>query len=161
MPLGRSSSPSHQQGARAEDAAALFLQQQGYEATAISNPLKALSLVFQLKPDLILLDIGMPELDGYEICAMLRRSTAFRLTPIIMLTGKEGFIDRLNARMVGATDYLTKPFGAIELLTLVEKYVGIGNPQPLDPNELLTQTLQDELALDNVESISTSFTSHG
>lgn len=104
----------------------IILREQGYEATAIGNPLKALSLVFQLKPDLILCDIAMPELNGYEICAMLRNSTAFRQTPIIMLTGIDGFIDRLKARMVRATNYLTKPFGDAELLTLVETYIGPG-----------------------------------
>jgi twitching motility two-component system response regulator PilG len=106
-----------------------ILNNHGYEATGISNPLKALSLVFQLKPDLILCDIAMPEMDGYEICAMLRSSTAFRQTPIVMLTGIDGFIDRVRARMVGATDYFTKPFGENELLTLVEKYAGMGCPQ--------------------------------
>lgn len=100
------------------------LKQHGYAVAAISDPVKALSLVFELKPDMILCDIAMPELDGYEICAMLRRSTAFRQTPIVMLTSKDGFIDRVKARMVGATDYLTKPFGDSELLMLVEKYVG-------------------------------------
>ncbi|RCJ26811.1 two-component system response regulator [Nostoc minutum NIES-26] len=100
-----------------------ILKAQGYEAIALSNPLEALSLIFRLQPDLILCDIAMPELDGYEICAMLRQSTAFRFIPIIMLTGKDGFIDRVRATMVGATDYLTKPFGDTELLMLVEKYV--------------------------------------
>jgi twitching motility two-component system response regulator PilG len=99
-----------------------ILQQNGYESTAISQPLEALGQVFQIKPDIILCDLVMPKLDGYEICAMLRHSSAFRQTPIIMLTGKEGFIDRVRARMVGATDYLTKPFGASELLMLLEKY---------------------------------------
>ncbi|MFE1747698.1 response regulator [Coleofasciculus sp. H7-2] len=118
-----------------------ILNPQGYEATAISNPLKALSLVFQLKPDLILCDIAMPDLEGYEICAMLRKSTAFRQTPIIMLTGKDGFIDRVRARMVGATDYLTKPFGESELLMLLERYIGPGEKEattsePLDATEL-------------------------
>jgi twitching motility two-component system response regulator PilG len=102
------------------------LQAKGYEVTAIQNPLEALTRVFQLKPDLILCDLVMPELDGYEICGMLRKSTAFRQTPIIMLTGKDGFIDRVRARMVGSTDYLTKPFGDSELLMLVEKYIGPG-----------------------------------
>ncbi|MBO9997498.1 MAG: response regulator [Cyanobacteria bacterium SID2] len=105
-----------------------ILEQHGYEITAFGSSLKALSLVFPLKPDLILCDIAMPEPDGYELCAMLRKSTAFRQTPIIMLTGKDGFIDRVRARMVGATDYLTKPFGEQELLMLVEKYVGPGAP---------------------------------
>ncbi|BDI19885.1 transcriptional regulator [Nostoc cf. commune SO-36] len=100
-----------------------ILQPQGYEAIALSDPLEALSLVFQLKPDLILCDIAMSKLEGHEVCAMLRHSTAFRLTPIIMLTGKDGFIDRVKARMVGATDYLTKPFTDTELLMLVEKYI--------------------------------------
>ncbi len=100
-----------------------ILQAQGYEAIVLTNPLEAVSLVFQLKPDLILCDIAMSELEGYEVCAMLRHSTAFRLTPIIMLTGKDGFIDRVKASMVGATDYLTKPFTDTELLMLVGKYI--------------------------------------
>lgn len=122
-----------------------ILSQHGYEATGIGNPLKALSLVFQLKPDLLLCDIAMPELDGYEICVMLRNSTAFRQTPIIMLTGIDGFIDRVKARMAGATDYLTKPFGESELLMLVEKYVGPGVPEALPPERLLDQELEGSL----------------
>ena len=100
-----------------------ILKNYGYEATSISKPLEALSLVFQIKPNLILCDIAMPQLDGYEICAMLRHSTEFRHIPIIMLTGKEGFIDRVRASMLGATDYLTKPFTDNELLMLVEKHI--------------------------------------
>ncbi|NEQ44611.1 MAG: response regulator [Leptolyngbya sp. SIOISBB] len=124
-----------------------ILDEHGYEATSIGNPLRALSLLFQLQPDLILCDIAMPELEGYQLCAMLRQSTVFRQTPIIMLTGKDGFIDRVKARMAGATDYLTKPFGAHELLTLVEKYVGLGNPTRPKPNRLLEQAIQDDLEL--------------
>jgi twitching motility two-component system response regulator PilG len=126
-----------------------MLKPGGYEITTISNPLKALSLVFGLQPDLILCDIAMPELDGYEICAMLRKSTAFRQTPIIMLTGKDGFIDRVKARIVGANDYLTKPFGAQELLMLVEKYVGVGSPDTI-PSETaeswLASAIEDDRA---------------
>ncbi|MGF1458301.1 MAG: response regulator [Leptolyngbyaceae cyanobacterium] len=125
-----------------------ILDEHGYEATSIGNPLRALSLLFQLRPDLILCDIAMPELEGYQLCAMLRQSTSFRQTPIVMLTGKDGFIDRVKARMAGATDYLTKPFGAQELLTLVEKYVGLGNPSRPNPNRLLAQAIQDDLELE-------------
>ncbi len=105
-----------------------ILHNHGYQVTAIANPIRALSLVFQLKPNLIFCDIAMPDLDGYELCAMLRKSSAFSRTPIIMLTGKDGFIDRVKARMVGATEYLTKPFGERELLTTVEKYLGSSYP---------------------------------
>jgi twitching motility two-component system response regulator PilG len=75
---------------------------------------------------------------------MLRKSTTFRQTPIIMLTGKDGFIDRVRARMVGSTDYLTKPFGASELLMLLEKYVGPGDLERCHNDSSSTDT-SDEL----------------
>jgi len=145
-------------GATIRKTVELILNENGYEGTAISNPLKALSLVFQLKPDLILCDISMPELDGYEICAMLRKSTAFRQTPIVMLTGRDGFIDRVRARMVGATDYLTKPFGEHELLTLVERYVGPGNPDQPEPEKLLAEALENELEIGITSEVTASST---
>jgi len=101
----------------------LMVSRQGYQILLITNPLDTFSQLFQHPPDLILCDITMPRLDGYEICAMLRHSIAFRQTPIIMLTGKEAFMDRVRARMAGATDYLTKPFGESELFLLLEKYL--------------------------------------
>ena len=106
-----------------------MLQSHGYRTIVMTDPLGAIGEIFRVKPDLVLCDIAMPDLDGYEICAMLRSSTPFRQTPIIMLTGKDGFIDRVKARLVGATDYLTKPFGAGELLMLIEKYLGF-DPLP-------------------------------
>ena len=124
-----------------------MLDRNGYDVSTIENPLNALSLVFQLKPDLILCDITMPELDGYEVCAMLRQSTAFRQTPILMLTGKDGFIDRVRARMVGATDYLTKPFGEHEILMLLEKYIGVGQPEHLTTTQQVLDALEVELNL--------------
>ncbi|MDY6900934.1 MAG: response regulator [Cyanobacteriota bacterium] len=112
-----------------DDAAAIcktvqsILQPQGYNAIAFTNPLEALNRVFQLQPHLILCDIVMPDLDGYQLCAMLRHSSAFRLVPIIMLSAKSSYIDRARANMVGATDYLTKPFESTELLLLIKKYL--------------------------------------
>ncbi len=122
-----------------------ILQAKGYEVTAIRDPLQALTQVFQIKPDLILCDLAMPELDGYEICGMLRQSTAFRQTPIIMLTGKDGFIDRVRARMVGSTDYLTKPFGASELLMLLEKYIGWVEQKKSQDDSSITIGLDQEI----------------
>jgi twitching motility two-component system response regulator PilG len=100
-----------------------ILERRGYEVTGMSDPIQALSLVFTAKPALILCDITMPNLDGYELCAMLRQSVLFHQVPIIMLTGKDGFIDRVRAKMVGATDYLAKPFSDDELVMLVERYL--------------------------------------
>ena len=67
----------------------------------------------------------MAELDGYELCTMLRHSTIFQTVPIIILTSKDEFMDRLRARMAGATDYLTKPFTDQELLIIVEQYLNL------------------------------------
>ena len=110
-----------------------ILKPQGYEVVSCSNPLEAFSLVFHFKPDLIFCDLAMPELDGYELCAMLRHSSKFRQTPIVMLTGKDQFIDRVKARMLGATDYLTKPFTDCELLTLVEKHLHLNSINFIQP----------------------------
>ncbi len=133
-----------------------ILQPQGYEVIALNNPLEALSLVFQLKPDLILCDIAMPELDGYELCAMLRQSTAFRLVPIIMLTGKDGFIEQTRARIVGATDYLTKPFGHTELLILIEKFLNYNVVQEAKSDTRLVNPNKDEVKNTIAESASLS-----
>jgi twitching motility two-component system response regulator PilG len=95
----------------------------------------------------------MPELDGYEICAMLRNSTAFRQIPIVMLTGMEGFIDRVKARIVGATHYLTKPFGESELLMLVEKYIGPGLSADAQLDRLLSGDIEAELEAEGISEM--------
>ncbi|MBE9241984.1 response regulator [Synechocystis salina] len=102
----------------------LFLTSQNpnCEVVVLQDPLQAMTTLLTLQPDLILCDITMPHLDGYEICRMIRHSQRLRTTPIIMLTGKEAYLDRLLARMAGATDYLTKPFTQQELISLVESY---------------------------------------
>jgi twitching motility two-component system response regulator PilG len=102
-----------------------MLQPHGYEVTAIADPIQALTQVFQIQPHLILCDIEMPHLNGYEISAMLRQSSQFHQVPIVMLTGKDGFIDRVRAKMVGATDYLAKPFSEEELMMLIEQYATV------------------------------------
>jgi two-component system, chemotaxis family, response regulator PixG len=85
----------------------------------INDPLKALIQIMRIKPDIVLLDVGMPNLDGYELCSMLRRHSHFRETPVIMVTGHTGFIDRARAKFVGASGYLTKPFTRPELIKMV------------------------------------------
>ncbi|MGK7945982.1 MAG: response regulator [Microcystaceae cyanobacterium] len=99
-----------------------LLKDSKYGLTFFSHPLEALSQLFELRPDVILCDIAMPTLNGYELCGMLRHSHAFRHTPIIMLTEINEFLNRVRARMVGANDYLTKPLLQNELLPLLEQY---------------------------------------
>ncbi len=117
------------------------LTQAGYEATGIAHPLKALSLIFQLSPDLIFCDLNMPELNGYDFCAMLRHTPQFRQTPIIILTSHSGLSERMRANILGANHYLAKPFSLEELLSIVDYYVGNPNPSPEDPEKILQEVV--------------------
>lgn len=85
-----------------------FLTDKGYRFTGINDPLRAFSVLLALKPDLIFLDLMMPNTNGYEVCEKLRRISHFRNTPIVILTGNDGVIDRLKAKMVGASGFLSK-----------------------------------------------------
>jgi twitching motility two-component system response regulator PilG len=76
----------------------------------INAPVKALMQIIRLKPDLILLDVNIAAIDGYELCRLLRNNSLFQTKPIIRVTGNTGIIDRVKARLVGASGYLTKPF---------------------------------------------------
>jgi len=100
-----------------------FLDDSNLSIVMINDPLKALIQIIRCKPNLILLDVGMPNLDGYELCSMLRRHPTFKHTPIVMVTGNTGFIDRAKAKLVGASGYLTKPFTRSDLMKMVFKHL--------------------------------------
>jgi twitching motility two-component system response regulator PilG len=65
----------------------------------------------------------MPNLDGYELCSLLRRHSAFKNTPIIMVTGRTGFLDKAKAKIVRSSGYLTKPFTRSDLLRTISQYI--------------------------------------
>lgn len=100
-----------------------FLDDKSFSVVLISDPVKALMQIIRSKPDLILLDVTMPSLDGYELCSLLRKHPSFKNTPIIMVTGNTGFIDRAKAKLVGASGYLTKPFTQSDLIKMVFKHL--------------------------------------
>ncbi len=100
-----------------------FLDENTFSVVMINDPVKALMQILRAKPDIILLDVEMPNLDGYELCSLLRRHQAFKDTPIIMVTGRTGFIDRAKAKMVRSSGYLTKPFTQADLLKMVFKHI--------------------------------------
>ncbi len=100
-----------------------FLDDKSFAVVMINDPVKALMQIVRSKPDLILLDVEMPNLDGYELCSLLRRHSSFKNTPIIMVTGKTGFIDRAKAKLVRSSGYLTKPFTQPELLKIVFRHL--------------------------------------
>jgi two-component system, chemotaxis family, response regulator PixG len=100
-----------------------FLDDKVFTVHKISDPVKALMQILRIKPDIILLDVGMPNIDGYELCRLIRNNSMFKTVPIVMVTGNTGIIDRGKARLVGASAYLTKPFTQSELLKMVFKHL--------------------------------------
>jgi two-component system, chemotaxis family, response regulator PixG len=100
-----------------------FLDDKSFSVVMVNDPVKALMQVVRSKPDLILLDVGMPNLDGYELCRLLRRHPTFKNLPIIMVTGHTGFLDRAKAKLVGSSGYLTKPFNQSDLLKIIFQHL--------------------------------------
>lgn len=96
-----------------------FLEDDSFSVVTIDNPLKAVMSIIRHQPDLILLDLNMEGIDGYELCRIIRNNSKFKNTPIVMVTGSKGFIDKVKARLVGASGYLTKPFTRADLLKMV------------------------------------------
>ena len=88
-----------------------------------SDGVEALAVARRLRPDLILLDVHMPRLDGLEACRQIKRDPALARTPIVMLTAAGQEADRARGREAGADEYLTKPFSPLALLALVEALV--------------------------------------
>ena len=92
-----------------------------YQTCCIQDPLRAIAVLLSKKPALIFLDLMMPNTNGYELCSQLRRMSCFKETPIVILTGNDGMIDRVRARMVGATAFLSKPINPHQVLSVIER----------------------------------------
>lgn len=103
-----------------QETLAYNLTRQGYETYTAGDGRKALDLARTSKPDLIVLDIMLPELDGFEVCRILRQEMN---VPIIMLTARDDEIDRVIGLEMGADDYLTKPFSVREFLARVKAHL--------------------------------------
>ena len=91
-----------------------------------SNAVDALNVIYHEKISLLLLDVSMPEIDGLELCRTVRSIPQFCDLPIIMVTARDGFFDKVKGKFAGSNDYLTKPFDAEQLRQVVSKYIGLG-----------------------------------
>lgn len=96
-----------------------ILSEQHYQVYALKSGKTALTLIANIKPDLILLDILMPDLSGYEVCKSLKQDPQFQEIPIIFLSAASELTDKVKAFNLGACDYITKPFEAVEVLARV------------------------------------------
>lgn len=117
------------------------LKNAGFEVTTADDGAEALKRARDLVPDLILLDVMLPEMDGLEVCRMLRRDPATRQIPIMMLTAKAAEIDRIVGLELGADDYVTKPFSPRELILRVKNLLRRGQEMNSAPEKLVVGEL--------------------
>lgn len=97
------------------------LEAAGYEVVSAFDGQEGLKKVKEEKPDLILLDVMMPKMDGYQVCRMLKFDQKFKDIPIIMLTARGQLQDKNIGKDVGANEYVTKPFESADLLERIKK----------------------------------------
>ena len=102
--------------------AEIFLKQGGHDVMLAEDGFDALAKVNDYQPQLIFCDILMPRLDGYQTCAIIKRNQKDSGVPVVMLSSKDGVFDKARGRMVGAQDYLTKPFTKDQLLQAVRQF---------------------------------------
>jgi twitching motility two-component system response regulator PilG len=100
-----------------------LLAREGYSVITASDGYEALGKIVDHKPDVIFIDIMMPRLDGYQVCALIKGNPKFNKTPVIMLSSKDGVFDRARGRIVGSDQYLTKPFTKDEILSAVKSHM--------------------------------------
>ncbi len=108
------------------------LGRQGFQVLGFPDGVEAMRWLLEPTsrvPDLVLLDIGLPKMDGYEVARRLKVKPQFSNTVIIMLSRRDGMIDRLKGRLAGAKDYITKPFKTQDIISVIESYLG-GIPAP-------------------------------
>jgi twitching motility two-component system response regulator PilG len=100
-----------------------LLAKVGCDVSTSSDGFDSLAKIVDIKPDIIFVDIMMPRLDGYQTCALIKNNPDYKATPVIMLSSKDDLFDKAKGRIVGADDYLTKPFGRAELIDVLERHI--------------------------------------
>jgi twitching motility two-component system response regulator PilG len=100
-----------------------LLQKAGCTVITATDGFDALAKIADTNPHIIFVDIMMPRLDGYQTCALIKNNSAFKATPVIMLSSKDGLFDKAKGRIVGSDEYLTKPFSKEELLGAIRQHV--------------------------------------
>ena len=102
--------------------AEIFLRPYGCQVILAEDGFEAMAKIVENQPDIIFVDITMPRLDGYQTCRLIKNNPIYQSTPVVMLSSKDGLFDKARGRMAGFNDYLTKPFTAEGLLSIIRSY---------------------------------------
>lgn len=103
--------------------AKLFLSSAGYDIVEVEDGFEALSRIVEEAPNLVFIDVLMPNLDGLQTCQIIKRNPDFNNLPIIILSSKDGEFDKAKGLMMGANDYLVKPFTKESIIRVVKQYL--------------------------------------
>jgi len=138
------------------------LLKEGYEVRSAITPRAGLMAVEALAPDLILLDIRMPEMDGYQVCKILKADDRYRQIPVIFFSAYNSIMDKIKAFEVGGVDYITKPFQALEVLSRIHVHLSLRRSQlALEvSNQKIIELLEKERESSRLRSEIFSMISH-
>ncbi len=100
-----------------------LLSAAGARVVTASDGFEALARVSEHNPDIIFVDVMMPRLDGYQVCALIKHNVNYRHIPVVVLSSKDSIFDKARGRLVGADSYLTKPFQRDDLLTAITRHL--------------------------------------
>ena len=123
----------------------LHMKMAGFEVLTASNGEKALDLSREEKPDLIILDLMLPKIDGWQVCERLRQDIATQDIPVIMLTARAETEDKLKGFEAGADDYVTKPFSPRELVARVKRVLARAEAEPTMPKRYIKGKVEIDL----------------
>jgi len=100
-----------------------LLAKEGFDVITATDGFDALAKIADARPEIILVDIMMPRLDGYQTCALIKNSSEFKTKPVVILSSKDALLDKAKGRIVGSDEYITKPFSREELLGTIRTLV--------------------------------------
>jgi two-component system, OmpR family, alkaline phosphatase synthesis response regulator PhoP len=103
------------------DALAYILKEEGYKLWMAKDGAEALRIVKNERPDIVFLDIVMPELNGYDVCSIIKNDPVLKKTYVIMLTAQDQVAEQERGKEVGADEYIVKPFSPMEILAIVKR----------------------------------------
>lgn len=102
----------------------ILFTSKGYQVTGVRGGKEALASIAEQAPDLIVLDLMLPDMDGFEVCRHIKENEATRAIPVVMLTAKKSSRDLEHGKQVGADAYITKPFKSVKVLEVIEDLLG-------------------------------------